>query len=41
MWLPVVNISALEAHSDMNQGRVESTKDTACLESHPLVVSDQ
>lgn len=41
MWLPVGNISALEPHSDMNHSRVESTKDTARLESHPLVVSDQ
>lgn len=41
MWLLVVNTSTLEPHSDVNHGRVESTKDTACLESHPLVVSDQ
>ena len=36
MWLPALNISTLEPHSDVNHSRVESTKDAACLESQPL-----
>lgn len=41
MWLPVVTISTLEPHFDVNHGRVESSKDTICLESQPLDMSDQ
>ena len=41
VWLPAVNISTLEPHSDVNHSRVESIKDTVCLESQPLDVSDQ
>ena len=41
MWLPAVNISTLEPHPDVNHSRVESIKDTVCLKSHPLDVSDQ
>lgn len=41
MWLPAANISTLEPHPDVNHSRVESIKDTVCLEPHPLDVSDQ
>lgn len=41
MWLPVVTISTLEPHFDVNHGRVESSKDTISLESQPLDMSDQ
>lgn len=41
MWLPALNISILEPHSDVNHSLVESTKDTVCLESQPLDVRDQ
>lgn len=41
MWLPVVILSTLEPHFDVNHGQAESSQDTICLESQPLDVSDQ